>query len=84
FSKIEVGKAIRLREGSEIAVLSTGTIGNNIIKALDKISGSEQFSHYHFGFIKPLDVEALHEIMKSHSSIITIEDGVITGGFGCA
>jgi 1-deoxy-D-xylulose-5-phosphate synthase len=40
------------------------------------------FSHYDFGFIKPLDEALLHEIFRQHEEIVTIEDGCITGGFG--
>jgi len=82
FEKIEIGDATTLRKGSKFAVLSTGTIGNNVTKALDTIEHSEQFSHYHFPFIKPLDIDFVQKIVTSHDQIITIEEGVITGGFG--
>jgi 1-deoxy-D-xylulose-5-phosphate synthase len=82
FNKIEIGKIVALQEGTKVAVLSTGTIGNNVTKALKEVDNSELFSHYHFPFIKPLDITALNSIINSHQHIITIEDGVITGGFG--
>ncbi|WP_159800334.1 1-deoxy-D-xylulose-5-phosphate synthase [Flavobacterium sp. MK4S-17] len=82
FTEISIGKAIQLTEGGEIAVLSTGTIGNNVIKALDTINNRNSFSHYHFGFIKPLDETALHHIFKKYKSVITVEDGTVKGGFG--
>ena len=82
FEKIEIGNAVALRKGSKVAVLSTGTIGNNITKALDTIDRSEQFSHYHFPFIKPMNINFVQKIVTIHNQIITIEDGVITGGFG--
>lgn len=84
FAGIDIGKAVQLKMGSHIAILSTGTIGNNITKALEDLGNAENFSHWHFGFIKPLDNEALHHICKTHHTIITIEDGVVTGGFGSA
>lgn len=82
FTEISIGKAIQLREGGEIAILSTGSIGNNVIKALDTINNRNSFSHYHFGFIKPLDETALHHIFKKYKSVITVEDGTVKGGFG--
>ena len=82
FEQIEIGKAQQLTGGSQVAILSTGTIGNNVIKALDGISNASLFSHYNFSFIKPLDEKTLHTIFKEHQEIITIEDGCITGGFG--
>lgn len=82
FEAIEIGKAIQLLRGTDVALLSTGTIGNNVTKALAGLPGKEKFSHWHFGFIKPLDNEALQGIFNSHKKIITIEDGTVTGGFG--
>ena len=84
YQKIEIGKAVCLKEGSKTAVLSTGTIGNNVILALANIGNPETIAHYDFGFIKPLDADLLHHIFKSFETIITIEDGVIAGGFGSA
>jgi 1-deoxy-D-xylulose-5-phosphate synthase len=42
----------------------------------------QNVSHYHFPFIKPLDEKLLNKIFKIYPKIITIEDGVIIGGFG--
>ncbi len=84
FQKVEMGKAHLLKKGTKVAVLSTGFIGNNVGLALDKIKKSDVFAHYDFGFVKPLDTIILDEIFKTFSTIITIEDGVIKGGFGSA
>ena len=35
-------------------------------------------------FIKPLDEVLLHLIFKKHHTIITVEDGILSGGFGSA
>ncbi len=82
FEKIEIGKAHLLKSGTKIAVLSTGFIGNNVDLTLDKVSNADEIAHYDFGFVKPLDEKLLHEIFNSYDTIITIEDGVIKGGFG--
>jgi 1-deoxy-D-xylulose-5-phosphate synthase len=82
FEKIEIGKSKLLKKGTKIAVLSTGTIGNNVTKALASIEKEALFSHHHFPFIKPLDVETINDIIQSHEVLITIEDGAIKGGFG--
>jgi len=84
YEKIEIGKAYCLKKGSEIAVLSNGTIGNKVALALDKIPHPERIAHYDFAFVKPLDEKLLHQIFKEFKTIITIEDGVIKGGFGSA
>lgn len=82
FEKIEIGKAKKLSNGSKVAILTTGILGNNVTKALHSISNKDDYSHYHFPFIKPLDRDLLFNIAQDHKSIITIEDGVKIGGFG--
>ena len=82
FEKIEIGRITQLQKGSKVAILSTGTIGNNVTKALSEIENMSLFSHYHFPFVKPLNIKEITNIITSHNYIITIEDGVITGGFG--
>nr|WP_322623159.1 1-deoxy-D-xylulose-5-phosphate synthase [uncultured Flavobacterium sp.] len=82
FEPVAIGKAKQLKQGSKIAILSTGTIGNNVTKALDGLANEKLFSHWHFGYVKPLDETALHEVFSTHEKIITIEDGVVKGGFG--
>lgn len=83
FQKIQIGKAKKLRKGKGIAILSTGTLADNVAIALDEIEDTERyFAHYHFGFIKPLDEKKLHKICDKFATIITVEDGVTTGGFG--
>ena len=84
FEKIETGKGICLKNGAKIAVLSTGHIGNAVKQALEMIPDDREFSHYHFGFIKPLDEALLKDVFEEHERIVTIEDGVVTGGFGSA
>jgi len=57
-------------------------MATNVEKAIEELGQAQNVSHYHFPFIKPLDENELNKIFKSHSKIITIEDGVIKGGFG--
>jgi 1-deoxy-D-xylulose-5-phosphate synthase len=84
FQKIEIGKANLLKKGNRIAILSTGFIGKNITDALESISHSDDFAHYDFSFVKPLDAELLHTIFTQFEIIITLEDGAKIGGFGAA
>jgi 1-deoxy-D-xylulose-5-phosphate synthase len=84
YKKIEIGKANYLKEGTITAILSNGTIGNKVTLALAKINNSETIAHYDFAFVKPLDEKELHIIFNEFEKIITIEDGTIKGGFGCA
>ena len=78
FSKIEIGKGVALKKGVKLAILSIGTIAKNVSEAITDID----VSHYDMRFVKPLDEDLLHLIFKTYTTIITIEDGTIKGGFG--
>ena len=82
YEKIEIGKANCIKKGTKLAVLSNGTIGNNVSLAIAKINNPENIAHYDFAFVKPLDKQLLHTIFEKFETIITLEDGVIKGGFG--
>ncbi|MFN3755968.1 MAG: 1-deoxy-D-xylulose-5-phosphate synthase [Flavobacterium sp.] len=85
FERITFGKAIKIRpKKGKVVVLSTGFMGQNVKKALENNTNLETISHFHFPFVKPLDEEFLHETCGQYSSLITIEDGTILGGFGSA
>ncbi len=84
FKLIEYGKAHLLKKGTRVAILSNGFIGNHVISALEQVENPELFAHYDFAFVKPLDEKCLLDIINTYKSIITIEEGVITGGFGSA
>ena len=82
FEKIEIGKGICLKEGGKIAILSVGTIADDVSEAVISSVKRDELAHYDMRFIKPLDENLLHQIFKKHKTIITIEDGTIKGGFG--
>ncbi|MFZ0597380.1 MAG: 1-deoxy-D-xylulose-5-phosphate synthase [Flavobacterium sp.] len=82
YQEIKIGEAHLLKEGTKIAVLSTGTIANNVTLAINETRNPEAIAHYDFPFIKPLDINLLNQIFSTFDTIITIEDGTINGGFG--
>ena len=84
YEKIAIGKSICIKEGSKVAVLSNGTIGNNVSLAISKMKYPETIAHYDFSFVKPLDEKGLNTIFTEFTTIITIEDGTVKGGFGSA
>lgn len=84
FTKIEIGKGVALKKGTKIAILSIGTMSNNITEAIQKLPNQDDIGHYDMRFIKPLDEALLHKIFQSYTAIVTLEDGTIKGGFGSA
>ncbi len=84
FKKVPIGKAEKLTSGERIAVASCGPIATNVAQAITLTSNPGDFAHYDFGFVKPLDLEALKEIFDQYDAIVTVEDGCLAGGFGSA
>ncbi|RYJ52964.1 1-deoxy-D-xylulose-5-phosphate synthase [Flavobacterium petrolei] len=84
YEKIAIGKSVCIKQGSKVAVLSNGTIGNNVTLAIAKMKHPETIAHYDFSFVKPLDEKALKDIFNTFKTITTIEDGTVKGGFGSA
>ncbi len=84
YKTITIGEAHCIKEGTKVAVLSNGTIGNNVSQALKNLQNPSAIAHFDFPFVKPLDEKLLHTIFSKFETVITIEDGTVTGGFGSA
>jgi 1-deoxy-D-xylulose-5-phosphate synthase len=85
FKELRAGKGRKIRDGEEIAVISVGHIGNEVIKAAEKLATEGiSVAHYDIRYLKPIDEDLLHEIFAHFGKIITVEDGTITGGLGSA
>lgn len=84
--EIPVGKGRKLKDGSDLAVITIGPIGKAAATAIEKVeaAGRASIAHYDLRFVKPLDEDLLHEVGGKFRKIITIEDGIITGGMGSA
>ena len=90
--EVPVGKGRKLRDGSDVAVITIGPIGVQAAEAIDEVkysdaqqsSATSAVAHYDLRFLKPLDEEMLHEIGKKFKRIVTVEDGVRNGGMGTA
>lgn len=87
FEAIPIGKARQISDGSDVAVLSYGPIGNDVQTAISQLAAegsSLSVAHYDMRFCKPLDTEALESVSQRFSRIVTVEDGQLAGGFGSA
>lgn len=81
---LEIGKAVELKRGSKIAILTFGTIGERIQSIVSQISDFETLGLYKFLFCKPLDLDMLKLISANYQTVVTFEDGLLSGGFGSA
>jgi 1-deoxy-D-xylulose-5-phosphate synthase len=82
---ITVGKGRKICDGEELAILSIGAIGNEVVKATSQLNNDGFYpAHYDLRFVKPLDEAMLHEVFTKYSKVITVEDGCLEGGAGSA
>ena len=81
--KIEVGSWEVLTKGSDVLILAVGSMVKKSIEVhsmlLEKNISSEVVN---CRFIKPMDKNYLNESFPNHKLVVTIEEGVTTGGFG--
>lgn len=82
FETIDLSKIESLKKGKKAAVFSTGTIVENIMDALK--FDTDYFAVYHFLQIKPLNEKEIVALVSNFETVITVEEGVIKGGFGSA
>nr|WP_321406063.1 1-deoxy-D-xylulose-5-phosphate synthase [uncultured Carboxylicivirga sp.] len=84
-AEIKIGTGRKLKDGNDLAVLSIGPVGVKAGQVITKIERDDlTIAHYDMRFVKPLDEAMLHEVLKKHKRIVTIEDGTVVGGLGSA
>ena len=83
--KFEIGKAVTLREGTDVTIIATGLMVNEAIQAADALEAegiSVELINMHT--IKPLDKEAVVKAAKKTGCIVTAEEHNVIGGLGDA
>lgn len=84
--EVEVGKGRKLKDGTDLAVITIGTIGHEASAAIARAEAEKgcSLAHYDLRFLKPLDEVMLHEVGKHFQYVLTVEDGILMGGMGSA
>ena len=80
----EIGKSYTLRQGTDVALLGTGTMTSQLLLAAEILANqhSIQAEVVHFPTIKPLDEAAVLGAAQKCGRVVTAEEGQIAGGFG--
>ena len=84
-SELPVGKGKKITEGkdSKIAILTLGPVLKNALRASEELKSlGIETDVYDMIWMKPLDKDILKEIASKYDFILTIEDGILKGGFG--
>jgi transketolase len=79
------GKAVNMREGKDVTIISTGMMTYKALDAVDQLAKlGVSAGLIHMPTIKPLDEEAIIAAAKQTGRIVTVENHSIIGGLGSA
>lgn len=85
FEELKIGVGEVVQEGSDVAILAIGNMVNHSVLAAEILSEANiQTEVVNMRFIKPLDTALIDKIVEKFKYIVTVEDGVLAGGFGSA
>jgi len=81
----EIGKAIRLREGSDITLIAMGTLVSRALQAADDLAARGVSARVvNMSTVKPIDVEEILAAASETRGIVTAEEHTVYGGLGSA
>jgi 1-deoxy-D-xylulose-5-phosphate synthase len=82
---IEIGRGEVLREGSRVALIGYGTGVQKALEAADLLAEHDlAVTVADARFAKPIDIELMTRLAAEHELLVTVEEGVLAGGFGSA
>lgn len=83
YKEIKLGKYEILDDGQDTVILSIGNMVKHALEAKELLlEEGINPTIVNARFLKPMDEDMLHTLFKNHKNVVTIEDNVITGGFG--
>ena len=83
--KFELGKAITLREGTDVAIIASGLTVSESLAAAEKLAADGiRAEVINIHTIKPLDEDAIVKAAKKTGKIVTVEEHSVIGGLGSA
>lgn len=82
---MQVGKALRMRAGRDVCLLSTGVLLPTVLEAGDTLNAAGiSAAVVNMHTVKPLDEDMLREAFGNYAVVATIEEHSLIGGFGSA
>jgi len=84
-SRIEIGKGVQLRDGSDVAIIACGVMVSKSLEAAELLSQKGiEAAVVDMHTIKPLDEELVKRLAAECKLIVTVEDHSVIGGLGGA
>jgi 1-deoxy-D-xylulose-5-phosphate synthase len=83
--QLPIGKGEILTKGNDVAILAVGATVNEAIQAGKQLEAENiSATVVNSRFVKPLDTDLISQLAREMSSILTVEENVLAGGFGSA
>ena len=82
----EIGRAIRVREGNDATLISTGGMLSCVVETAEALAAEHEISARVLSMhtLKPLDVEAVLSAARETDAVVTVEEHSVVGGLGSA
>ena len=77
---LEIGKAVQVRKGEQVAILSFGTLLPEAIKAAEALNATVVDMRW----VKPLDEAMVLKLAAENALLVTVEENAVAGGAGSA
>ena len=78
FESIEIGQAINVRQGKNIALLAFGSTLSPALEVAQQLDATV----INMRFVKPLDEAMIRQVADTHGTLFTLEENVVSGGAG--
>lgn len=82
--KFQVGEPTLMKEGTDVAVFATGYMVNLAMRAAEELEGEISVKVVNVSTIKPMNTEAILELVKDCKAVVTAEEHSVVGGLGSA
>ncbi len=83
YKPVKLGTYEILNEGQDIAILAIGNMVKQSLEAIDILKDKNiNPTLVNARFLKPIDEKLINDLLKKHKYIVTVEDNMVTGGFG--
>ena len=79
-TKLEIGRAVDVRRGQRVAILSFGTLLPAAVSAAQQLNATVVDMRW----VKPLDEVRVLELADQHALLVTLEENAVAGGAGAA
>jgi 1-deoxy-D-xylulose-5-phosphate synthase len=79
-TQLEIGRAVQVRSGDQVAIMSFGTLLPQALAAAEQLNATV----IDMRWVKPMDEDAVLAAAQQHELLVTLEENAVAGGAGAA